>query len=295
MSNPLVSVVVISYNASKTIVETLDSIKAQTYSPLELIIAEDHSTDDTALKCKQWLAENSNRFVKSKLIINEKNLGVTANVNSGIRASSGKWIKGLGDDVLLNNAIEKNIAFAEKNDSDIVVSKMLPFMDETREPLNIIPANNYIFPTTNNDQYMALIKGKLNSPSPTWFFSKELYNRVGGFDERFRLSDDIPFCYKILENGGKFSFLPEITVSYRITSNSLSNNKNQTGEQKRPYFESRLLVYRELQAPALKKNKLYSILIRNNLWWFFYKKKIYSRDNSLTRYFYGALCTLVKH
>lgn len=293
MSNPLVSVVIVSYNASRTIVETLDSIKAQTYSPLELIIADDHSMDDTANKCVEWLAENHSRFVNSRLIVNERNLGVSANINVGVRASSGEWIKALGDDVLLPDAIEKNIDFAKKNNSDFVVSRVQPFVEETGERLNIAPVLDFVFPVSNHDQYIALIRDELIFPSPTWFFSRELYNSVGGYDERYRLSDDIPFAYRILMSGFCFSFLPEVTVLYRVKVGSLSHSKNLPFEQKRPYFESSSKVYYELQAPALRKNRFYGILIRKNLWYFFYRKKIYSQENSLARYFYAALCKLL--
>lgn len=292
MSNPLVSVVIVSYNASRTIVETLDSIKAQTYSPLELIIADDHSMDDTANKCVEWLAENHSRFVNSRLIVNERNLGVSANINVGIRASSGEWIKGLGDDVLLPDAIEKNINFAKKHNSDIVVSRVQPFVDKTREQLNIFPSGDYLFPVSNHDQYIALIRGKLICPSPTWFFSRELYNGVGGYSERYRLSDDMPFIFKVLKSGYVLPYLPEVTVLYRITQNSLSKGKK-TGKQKQPFFESRSKFYYELIVPELKKNKLWGVLIRKNLFYFFYERKIFSRDNSIKRYLYGALWTIV--
>lgn len=294
MSNPLVSIVIISYNASKTIIETLESIKLQTYSPLELIIADDHSTDDTALKCEKWLAENNTRFVNYKLIVNEENRGNSANVNIGIQASSGEWVKGLGDDVLLADTIEKNVRFVIKNRCDIVVSKVQPFVDETKERLGIIPADDYLFPASNHDQYIAFIKDKLDCPSPTWFFSRDLYNRIGGYDERFRFSDDVPFAYKILESGYFFTYLPEVTVYYRIKNTSLSNSKSLTGKQKQLFFESRSLVYQKLQAPALRKNRLYGTLIRKNMLYFLYKKKIHSRDDSIARYFYGALFTIVR-
>ena len=294
MSNPLVSIVVVSYNASKTIIETLESIKTQTYSPLELIIADDHSTDDTAHKCEKWLEENGDRFVNCKLIVNEENRGVSANENIGIRASSGKWVKALGDDVLVTDAIEKNVAFATKNSSDIIVSRIQPFLDETKEQLSAVPATDFLFPSSNRDQYIAFIKDKLNCPSPTWFYKRDLYNRLGGFNEHFRLSDDVPFAYKILESGCCFSYLPEVTVLYRVKSTSLSNSKSLTGKQKQLFFESRSAVYRELQAPALRKNRLYGTLVRKNLSYFFYKKKIHSRDDSLARYFYGALFTITK-
>ena len=293
-SPPLVSIIVISYNASKTIIETLESIKLQTYSPLELIIAEDHSTDDTAKKCEEWLSKNSSRFVNSKLIVNVENQGVSANLNIGIQASTGEWIKTFSDDVLVSDAIEKNIAFASANNSNIVVSMVQPFIDETGEKLDTMPAKNYKFPTSYHDQYMAFLKNKIMMPSPTWFFRRDLYNQLGGYDIRFRLSDDIPFAHKIFESGNCFSYLPEITVLYRVKSNSLSNSKGLTGQQKQKYFNSRSAVYYELFAPALKKHRLWSTLILNNLLWFFYKKKIYSKDNSFARYFYGAFFTIIR-
>lgn len=293
METPLVSVVVISYNASKSIIETLDSVKSQTYSPLELIIADDCSKDDTAIKCKDWLTVNQGRFVRSKLIVNEENKGVSANLNIGIQSSTGEWIKVFGDDILLPDAIEKNVAFAIENDSEMVVSKVKYFSDETKEVLKIIPKDDYIFPVSSHEQFLAHIQQVLVNPTPTWFYKRTLYDRLGGINERYRLSEDVPFAFKMLESGGRFSYLPEVTVLYRITNTSLSNNKQSTGKQRQPYYESRSAVYYELHAPALKKNKLWGTLMLYNMQWFLYKKKIYSKDTSLKRYFYGALLFVI--
>ena len=55
-SLPLVSVVVITYNSAKFVIETLESVKSQTYKNIELIISDDCSTDDTVERCRLWLA-----------------------------------------------------------------------------------------------------------------------------------------------------------------------------------------------------------------------------------------------
>ena len=52
---PLVSVVIITYNSEKTIIETLESIKNQTYKNIELIISDDFSKDNTVEICKQCI------------------------------------------------------------------------------------------------------------------------------------------------------------------------------------------------------------------------------------------------
>ena len=61
-SNPLVSVVV-TYNSSATVLETLDSIKNQTYKNIELIITDDFSKDDTVALCQSWVDTNKERFL----------------------------------------------------------------------------------------------------------------------------------------------------------------------------------------------------------------------------------------
>ena len=293
MDNPLVSVVVVSYNASKSIVETLDSIKSQTYSPLELIIADDCSQDDTAIKCTDWLAINQDRFVRSKLIVNEENKGISANFNIGIRASTGEWIKILGDDILLPDAIEKNMTFATEKKCDMVVSRAKWFSDKTKEIIKVLPNDNYKFPVSSHEQFLAHIQNKLVAPSPTWFYKRDLYDRLGGINERYRLSDDIPFAFKLLESGEHFSYMPQVTVLYRITYTSVSVNRKSSGKQKQPFYISRSAVYYELHAPALKRHRLWRTLIHYNLEWYLYKKKIYSRDDSVARFFYGALFTIL--
>ena len=104
---PLVSVAVITYNSSKYVLDTLESIKAQTYKNIELIISDDSSTDNTMQLCKDWCDQNKDRFVRIQVIEPEKNTGVAANCNRAEAACEGDWVKLIaGDDMLLPDCIE---------------------------------------------------------------------------------------------------------------------------------------------------------------------------------------------
>ena len=60
--NLIVTIIVATYNSSKYVLETLESIKNQTYPHLSLIITDDCSTDDTVDICKKWVGLNESRF-----------------------------------------------------------------------------------------------------------------------------------------------------------------------------------------------------------------------------------------
>ena len=126
---PVVSINVIAYNAQDYILETLDSIKSQTYQQIELIISDDASCDDTVKICQDWLQENKNRFIRTKLLTSNYNSGVAANCQRALNESQGDYRKGIGsDDILFPDAIEKYVAFVmAKPEVEIVFANEIRF------------------------------------------------------------------------------------------------------------------------------------------------------------------------
>ena len=121
----LISVVVATYNSGKTVIETLASIRKQTYANLELIVSDDHSTDNTVKLVGKWLRKYQNRFAKVRFLIAKKNHGVTKNCNIAINQAHGKYVQLVaGDDILLEQAIERKYEFAERKSLKLVCSKV---------------------------------------------------------------------------------------------------------------------------------------------------------------------------
>lgn len=81
--NPLVSIIVITYNSAKYVLETLESAKAQTYQNIKLIVSDDCSTDNKIEICRKWLEKNKGRFVRTELITVEQNTDCTK-LQSGV-------------------------------------------------------------------------------------------------------------------------------------------------------------------------------------------------------------------
>ena len=127
MNNPLVSIVVITYNSAKYVLETLESAKQQTYCNIELIITDDCSTDNTVDLCDQWLETNKKNFVNVQLLIGTENVGIPANLNKGIKIAHGEWIKSIaGDDILHEDCI-CNFIKEYKGNSLVVIGNSFNF------------------------------------------------------------------------------------------------------------------------------------------------------------------------
>ena len=111
--NPLVSVIIPTFNRSWTIIEALQSVLAQNYKPLELIIVDDGSSDDTMEKLKP--------FMEQIIYLKQENKGVSAARNIGIKKSKGEFIAFLdSDDLWLPSKISCQINFFNSNPSAII-------------------------------------------------------------------------------------------------------------------------------------------------------------------------------
>ena len=222
---PLVSVIVITYNSENYVIETLESAKSQSYNNIELVISDDGSTDHTVEICKEWVEKNKSRFVSVQILTSPSNRGIPANCNKAVKAANGKWIKIIaGDDILLNHCIEENVRFlATKENAKILISNIIHFLDGT-EPKKTVKTSKPFWgkenrPQTARQQYEALLLSYCGNTT-SFFICKEVLNSIP-FDERLSFIEDYPFLLNATKSGIYIDHVDSITVMYRIRNHSV--------------------------------------------------------------------------
>lgn len=243
VSLPLVSVAVITYNSSKTVLETLNSIADQTYPNLELIISDDCSKDNTVELCREWLEAHEERFVRSELLTIEKNTGVSANMNRAEEACRGEWVKPIaGDDVLLPECVETYVSFVKNHQETIYAfCRVEGFGDNQAVVDNFVNRvfDYSFFNLSIEAQYEWLITKNIQPiPAATGFFNRNRIIALGvDCDERIPMLEDWPRWIRLLEKKVRFSFVDKILVKYRVSENSLCS-----GEQYNDKFKKSLAL-----------------------------------------------------
>ncbi len=218
---PLVSVAVITYNSSKYVLETLESIKAQTYQNIELIVSDDCSTDNTIQICKEWIEKNKARFVRTQIVTIEKNTGVSANCNRAEDACKGEWVKLIaGDDLLLPNCITDFVEYVKNNVDAVYVFGKVKFLGGTKDNIDY----SLFALETAEEQLKKLVLGTW-VPACTCFYDRIRSKKEGlRFDERIPMFEDTPKWINVLKKGIPLSFIDKYVCVYRIGHNeSLSS------------------------------------------------------------------------
>lgn len=229
VKTPLVSVIVVTYNSSKYVLETLDSVKEQTYPHLELIITDDSSTDDTVSICEKWLETHKMRFCDARLLTSNCNTGITANRNRGNFAAHGTWIKHVdGDDRLLPSCIEDYVNFVSENPSrNIIFSPLKVYGEGDLEKWRRLLRTNFEYAFSLNPRDFKILLCKVCLfPAPSLFINAEYFKKVGGYDESIRDLEDWPFWVKAAFNDARFAYVKTPEVYYRISQSSLSQSVN---------------------------------------------------------------------
>ena len=230
--NTKVSIVIVTYNSSRFIMETLDSTLRQTWNEIELIITDDCSSDNTLDLCRNWINENRERFVRVELLASEVNTGVSENANRGLHRATGEWIKFMaGDDSFEPGFIQKNMEHIQKNPHiRVLFSQVKVYRDQFQEQnfLKITPeaiARRHIFwpERTVESQYRMLLTHDRIHFTPSAFLHRETLLSVGGFDKRFRDQEDYALWLNLTRNGYKLHYMDGALVNYRMHANALNN------------------------------------------------------------------------
>jgi len=178
MTNPLVSIIIPTYNRAEFLNKKIQNILNQTYKNIEIIIVNDCSTDNTIEVVKSYIEKGHN----IRLFSNEINKKLPASINVGLRYAIGKYIAWTPDDDVHNeDAIETMVKYLENNkNTDIVFTDYL-LIDETDKILDYVRLGNYGDLAKNNCVGLCFL------------FRKEVAEKINGYDESLFLVEDYDF------------------------------------------------------------------------------------------------------
>ena len=202
---PLVSVILPTYNRREYIAKAIESVWRQSYKNLELIIIDDASTDAT----RELVGAFSKHNPKITILHNEINLGIVASLNKGITMAQGKYIARLDDDDVWcdDKKIEKQVDFLEKNPEYCLVGGGVIKIDKNGKEIV-----RYLLP--KEDEYIrkTILVNNVFAHT-TVLFRKDIFQKVGGYDEQFAFIEDWDLWLK-MGKASKFYNFQEFFVFY---------------------------------------------------------------------------------
>ena len=258
MNTPLVTIVVISYNQAKYIVENLDSIKAQTYTNIELIVADDASTDDSVEVFDNWLAKKK---YSAKKNYHTNNTGLATVLNECIEIATGKYIKLIAaDDYLHPEAIEKCVAKLEElGDEYGMVFTDIFTINNNSEQINDLANYNEL---GGVDPYVfrnELIKGN-RIAALTVLLRLEALKATGKYDTKFIIED----YFRWLKINEKYliAYIPFKLAYYRLHETNITRLRKERIQEEDILLK---LMFDKKGIVRNKVNNFFKIAFLNNL------------------------------
>jgi glycosyltransferase involved in cell wall biosynthesis len=204
-----VSIITAVYNGQSSILETLDSVATQGYPSIEHIVIDGASRDSTAALVRK----SATRVAQ---FVSEPDAGVYDAFNKGLRLASGDVIAFLncGDTYVSTN----------------VVSRMMDVLSS--DGVQAAFADVLIADSSDHSHVIRRYSSKMFSPKrmvygmmpahPSLFLRREVYERVGEYDTRFRIAGDFELCLRVFHTASTpYRYLNEAIV--RMPSGGLSN------------------------------------------------------------------------
>jgi glycosyltransferase involved in cell wall biosynthesis len=208
---PLVSVIIPVYNRADLIERALESVKNQVYRPLELVVVDDGSTDDSVAVIHRWKDNNAADQLKVR-VFQQAHRGAPSARNHGMNKARGEFLQFLdSDDTLEPEKIASQLAAIQDANADVAVSDFRYQYHDAREHKVI---------TNGGDLRSRVVRGwSISTPSP--LIRASALGGLVSWNERLDRQQDMDFMFKVLMVANKSIY----------TSGAWCNYVHHEGEQ----------------------------------------------------------------
>jgi glycosyltransferase involved in cell wall biosynthesis len=245
--DPLISVVMPAYNVEPYVAQAIESVLAQTYGNWELIVVDDGSRDGTADVCRNYADRLTYYW--------QQNSGVCRARNEGVRLAQGELVAMLdADDYWHPDKLTMQLDALRRGEGDFVCTNYRYLKEEGESRETAFEQNACAQELAGNQGGTSITLGRSEFPRyfrslglpntfghpTTSLFRRALFLRVGGYDERFSVAEDVHFWFRYLAQCRNLVALRSPLAVYRIRRGSATRNANSRGN------EQTSMVYEDL-------------------------------------------------
>ena len=205
--NPVISVIMSTYNEEKNIETSLKSLLDQTFGDFEIIVVDDASTDNTRNIIQGFRDE------RIHLICNEENQGLTKNLNKALKYAKGKYIARMdGDDIAFPKRFEEQYKYMEKHADTMLVSCHTKSFGES-DLVAALPDNSEVL------RVRMLVRPVYAHPG--FMMRRKLIEAGYQYDEDYRTAQDYEFASRVAQEN-KIGMVCKVLLYYRIHKKQIS-------------------------------------------------------------------------
>jgi glycosyltransferase involved in cell wall biosynthesis len=258
MKKPLVSVICLCYNHRHFVREAVVSVLNQTYKNIQIIIADDASTDNSIEEINKLKAENPS----IELLLLPKNLGNCKAFNEALKLAKGEFIIDFAtDDLMMPNRIEKQVSFFGRLTPTVgVVFTDAVYIDENgkfiRNHFEYLFEKELISYIPQGDVYRDVLTTYF-IPGPTMMIRREVFDALGGYDESLSY-EDFDFWVRSSRTY-RYAFLKDRLTSIRKLNSSMSTGWYVPGDKQ---LHSTYLVCKKAQQLTRDKDDEQALITR---------------------------------
>ena len=211
----LVLVIVPTFNRSKYLIEAMDSVFQQTYRPIELLVVDDGSTDDTAEVLAKWISNHQNDPTFQIIFYRQKNQGACAARNHGLMLSKGEFVQLLDDDdIMYPQKITKQVKYLRDHPEIDIVACNLDYLSAN---LQYITKSNLRGPHADEPFHHYIIRQDIMNFAPV--YRRQVLLNVEGWGVGLPCGQDTDLIAGLAISGARFTVTHDSLGGVRCHNN----------------------------------------------------------------------------